>query len=94
VLPFAPIETHSPPAVLHLSHRYENEIGCFPAHDPGSAVSTEPFVVVPRTTGSEVFTGTPTTTPVGLDAAVFEPSAFIAVTRTRSLKPTSARTSL
>jgi hypothetical protein len=94
VLPFALSVAHSPPAVLHRSQRYENEMGCFPVHDPGLAVTTEPFVIVPCTTGSDVFTGTPTTTPVGLDAAVFEPSAFIAVTRTRSLEPTSARASL
>jgi hypothetical protein len=92
-LPFAPIATHAPPALSQRSHRNENEIGCFPVHDPGFAVTTEPFVIVPLTVGVDVFTGTPTTTAVGFDATVFEPSAFAAVTRTRSLKPTSARTS-
>jgi hypothetical protein len=37
-----------------------------------------------------VFTGGPTTTPVGFDAAVRDPSAFVAVTRTRMRDPTSA----
>jgi len=48
------------------------------------------LVIVPRTTGVDVFTGGPTTTAVGFDAAVREPSAFIAVTRTRIREPTSA----
>ena len=91
VWPFAPeIVTQLPPAVLHWSQRYEYEIGCLPVHDPGSAVTVEPTSIVPRTPGVEVFTGAPTTTAVGLDAAVREPSAFIAVTRTRIREPTSA----
>src|SRR5262245_42686565 len=94
VLPFAPpIAEQSPPPELQRSQRNENEIGCAPVHEPGSAVTTAPTVIVPRTVGVDVLTGGPTTTLVGFDATVFEPSAFIAVTRTRSLKPTSARTS-
>ena len=61
-----------------------------PVHVPGSAVTTWPTTIVPRPTGGDVFTGGPTTTPVGFDAAVREPSAFVAVTRTRIRKPTSA----
>ena len=46
--------------------------------------------MVPRTTGVDVLTGPPVTTFVAFDAAVREPSAFVAVTRTRILDPTSA----
>ena len=56
--------------------------------------STEPTVIVPRTIGVDVFTGgPPTTVGVAFEAAVREPSAFVAVTRTRIRKPTSAPTS-
>ena len=79
--------------MLHRSQRYEYEIGCTPVHDPGSAVTTEPTVIVPRTLGVDVFTGGPPTTAVGFEAAVREPSALVAVTRTRIRKPTSALTS-
>ena len=79
--------------MLHRSQRYEYEIGCTPVHVPGSAVTTEPTVIVPRTLGVDVFTGGPPTTAVGFEAAVREPSALVAVTRTRIRKPTSALTS-
>jgi hypothetical protein len=93
--PFAPpIEAQFPPSVLQRSQRYENEIGCVPAHSPGSAVTVEPTTIVPRTVGVEVFTGLPATTAVGFDATVREPSAFVAVTRTRIREPASAATSL
>ena len=49
--------------------------------------------VVPETSGIDVLTGCPTTVAVGSVAAVRKPSAFVAVTRMRIRKPTSARPS-
>jgi hypothetical protein len=89
--PVAPlIDRHAPPCALQRSHRYENVIGCEPLQEPGSAVRTDPTTALPRTAGSDVFTGPPVTTFVAFDAAVREPSAFVAVTRTLILDPTSA----
>jgi hypothetical protein len=84
------IDAQSPPAELQRSQRYENEIGCRPDQAPGSAVTTCPTSIVPRGHGGWVFTGGPTTTAVGFEATVCEPSAFVAVTRTLIRKPTSA----
>jgi hypothetical protein len=81
---------HSPPALLHRSQAYENEIGCRPVHVPGCAVTTAPTRAEPLTVGCAVFTGGPTTIAVGLEATVVAPSAFVAVTRTLSREPTSA----
>src|SRR6188472_3966945 len=65
-------------------------MGCRPLQLPACTVRTESTSGVPTTSGSDVFTGGPTTTAVGFEAATFEPSAFVAVTRTRMRKPTSA----
>jgi hypothetical protein len=65
-------------------------MGCLPIQVPGSAVTTDPVRNVPRNDGALVCTGGPTTVPVGFEAAVAEPSAFVAVTRARSRNPTSA----
>jgi hypothetical protein len=91
VRPFAPaIAAHSPPEVLQRSQPYENAMGCLPLQLPGWTVSTESTSELPWTSGIDVFTGGPTTTEVGFDAAVAAHSAFVAVTRTRRREPTSA----
>jgi hypothetical protein len=58
---------------------------------PGSAVIIWPTTIDPRGQGGAVFSGGPTTGEVGFDAATREPSAFVAVIRTRIRKPTSPR---
>ena len=85
---------HSPPAGLQRNQRYAYEIGEAPLQLPGSAETTWPTTIDPRGHGSAVFTGGPATGLVGFEAATREPSAFVAVTRTRILKPTSLRPSL
>jgi hypothetical protein len=62
---------------------------------PGVAVSVEPTTAVPETAGAACETGAAGTTvavrPLCADA---EPPAFVAVTTTRSAKPTSAAPSV
>src|SRR5262245_15694228 len=86
------IDEQLPPAELQLRHWYVNEIGCVPDHVPGSAVCVAPATGEPEMVGGLTTRGRadPWTTAVGLETAVSEPSPFEAVTRTRSLIPTSA----
>ena len=62
-----------------------------PVHVPGFAVSASPTTVVPVIVGGAVFGGPAcvVTAAVALDTAAVWPSAFVAVTLTRSRKPTS-----
>ena len=68
---------------------YENVIGLRPLQAPCCTLSVESTSGVPTTSGSDVLTGPPATTAVGFEAATREPSAFVAVTRTRMRNPTS-----
>ena len=64
-------------------------------HVPGSAVSASPTTVVPLIVGGAVFVGPAAwavTACVAFETAAFVPSAFPAVTRIRSRKPTSPAT--
>jgi len=63
-----------------------------PFQAPVEAVRVWPISAVPVIVGRVVFAGTSTawTTAVGADAAVAEPTAFCAVTLTRSVEPASA----
>jgi hypothetical protein len=68
-------------------------IGVVPVQVPVDAVRTEPTSVVPLMEGGVVFRGgcaVAPTTAVGSEAAVLEPPSLEAVTRKRSVKPTSA----
>ena len=78
--------------MLHVRHWYVNVIGCVPDHVPGFAVSVAPSVGEPEIVGGSTTRGPaePWTIAVGFDAAESEPSAFVAVTRTRMRMPTSA----
>ena len=81
-----------PPPLLQVRHWYVNVIGCVPDHVPGFAVCVAPSVGEPEIVGWSTTRGLaePWTIPVGFDAAESEPSAFVAVTRTRIRIPTSA----
>ena len=82
------------PAVSHRSQRKVNVIGCWPFHVPGVTWSVWPCAAVPDRVGACTLTGLPAsgarTSAVAFEATVFEPSAFDAVTRTRSRWSTSA----
>jgi hypothetical protein len=69
-----------------------NVIGCVPDHVPGSAVCVAPSIGDPEIVGGTTLRGLaePWTTAVAFDTAESEPSAFVAVTRTRIRIPTSA----
>jgi hypothetical protein len=56
--------------------------------------TVDPSTGDPEMRGSAVFTGAvwAVTTAVGADGTVSEPSEFVAVSTTRSVKPTSAAT--
>jgi len=86
------IDEQLPPLALQVRHWYVNEIGWVPDHVPGSAVWVAPTIGDPEIVGGWTFRGLadPWTTAVGLDTALSEPSAFVAVTRTRIRTPTSA----
>jgi hypothetical protein len=62
-----------------------------PVQVPGFAVSVDPTVAVPLIVGGAVFGGPAcaTTIAVAFDTAFVWPSLFTAVTRERSVKPTS-----
>jgi len=84
-----------PPVRSQRRQTYVNAIGCAPTQTPAFAVSVCPTCGVPEIVGGLVFRGAPAawvdlTTFVGSDVAVADPSAFVAVTRTRIRWPTSA----
>jgi len=82
------------PTGSQRTHWNENVIGWTPDHVPGSPWSVEPGLGVPVIDGAlAAFGGFPVaavTVAVGFDATVAEPSALLAVTRTRRRFPTSA----
>ncbi len=81
------------PALSQRCHEKSKLIGCAPVQSPRSAVSVEFCCVAPERLGSRVATGAcplADTVPVGLDVADPLPFAFVAVTTTRSVWPTSA----
>jgi hypothetical protein len=64
-------------------------IGCVPLHVPDPAVSVCPCWAVPDTVGDEATAGGASTARVGREVARPEPAAFLAVTVTRRVVPTS-----
>ena len=82
----------APPELGQRVHWYSYEVGD-PVQVPFEADNVDPTTGEPVIWGSAVFTGATRvasfTAVVGLDATVFAPSAFDAVTRTRSRLPTS-----
>ena len=88
------IEAQFCPAESQRSHWYENVIGCAPVHVPVVAIAARPCTGADETDGSTLLTGAPVAPPdemssVAFEAAVADPAAFVAVTRTRKRKPTS-----
>src|SRR6188472_4366078 len=82
------------PPVSQRSQRNVYVMGCWPFQVPGLACSVWPCAAVPDRVGACTLTGLPAsgarTSPLAFEATVFEPSAFDAVTRTRSRWSTSA----
>ena len=74
-----------PPSVPQRTHWYAYEIGVTPLQEPEDALSVLPLTGDPLIVGSVVLFGAAasTTTDVASESAVPEPSAFVAVTRTR-----------
>src|SRR5690348_2213629 len=95
VLPVAPPTSKQTVASRsQRCHWYAYDVGVF-VHVPGSAVSCWPTAVSPVMVGRVWFRGAPLvgpTTAVCADRAFAAPSAFTAVTRTRSVCPRSAAT--
>jgi hypothetical protein len=81
------------PAPSQRSQRNVNVIGWRPFHVPGATCRVWPCAGVPLSVGAATFTGRPAsgcrTRAVAFDVAACEPSAFVAVTRTRSRWSTS-----
>src|SRR6476659_2960210 len=80
----------------HRCHWYENDVG-LPLHVPSFPISSSPTRASPVTVGREVFVrgvafeGTPS---VGSERACTQPSALLAMTRTRIVCPRSTWPSL
>ena len=77
------------PLLSQRLHAYVNATGAAPTQVPFAAVRVEPSVVVPEIVGTAVLDGAPIS-GVAADAAWAVPSAFDAVTVTRTLLPLSA----
>ena len=90
VVRFDPTARQWLPPVSQRFHSYENEVGS-PFHEPFVVLSTLSTFRVPETTGAAVFSGAApfAIRPVGPDTALAEPSELVAVTATRSRRPTS-----
>jgi hypothetical protein len=85
-----------PPVASQRRQWYEYVCGSAPAHEPLLAVRLCPTCGVPAIVGGAVFRGAPaagaaSTIALAFDVDAAEPSAFVAVTRTRRRQPTSAR---
>jgi hypothetical protein len=82
---------HDPPSEAQRCQLKEKRIGCPPRQDPLEAESAVPARASPEIVGADVFTGerVPTTGSVPADIADARPATFVAVTRTRSTRPTS-----
>src|SRR6266542_5063263 len=81
------------PLPSHTSHWYWNVIGDAPVQVPGLAVSVLPLEASPLIVGADVAAGTfgfgVVIFAVGWLVAELEPSTLLAITRTRSVLPTS-----
>jgi len=99
VVPVAPTTSvQTTASMLQRCHWYPNDVG-LPLQEPGEARSSSPTRAVPVMVGADVFFGaavdvTGATVLVCADCAEAEPSAFVAVTRTRIVWPASAPTSV
>ena len=84
------MSAHAAPVASQRDQRYANVIP-LPVHVPGFAVSASPTTVGPddRRRCRVRRTGLRRDAAVALEVAVVWPSAFVAVTLTRSRKPTS-----
>src|SRR3954452_21636235 len=81
----------SPQPGLQRCHWYANEVGLF-VQEPGETVNVWPCCAVPAIVGTAVFAGGAgggCTVPVAAESALAEPCAFVAVTRTFTVAPTS-----
>ena len=78
------------PTASHRSHWNANDGEGEPVHAPAEAVSVEPRIAVPAIEGRPVFDGNVAMSAVAADVALAVPAALVAVTRTRSVPPTSA----
>jgi hypothetical protein len=89
-----PIDEQAPPVLSQRCHAYSYFDGLF-VHVPFVPVSVAFSCGVPEIVGGAVFAGLPaaTTTAVAADWEVFEPSELLAVTRNRSVWPSSAAVS-
>src|SRR4051794_25422286 len=83
------------PAASQRSQPYVRATVPVPVHEPAVTLRSRPSCAVPVIAGRVVLCGgTPATTPVSAESANALPCAFDAVTRTLSLCPTSAPTSV
>jgi hypothetical protein len=83
--------TQFAPPELQRAHWYPYVSGVEPVQVPGLAVSVCPCCAVPVIAGGLWFAGaTPLTTADCADDALVEPPAFVPVTTTRNVLPTSA----
>jgi hypothetical protein len=85
------MSVHAAPDASHRDQRYAKVIP-LPVHVPGFAVNASPTTVEPEIVGGTVFggpTGAVTAAVAFETAGAPTPSAFDAVTLTRSRKPTS-----
>src|SRR6266508_4813794 len=79
------------PAPSQRSQRYAKRVGPF-VHEPPLAINVCPSRAMPEITGGTVLAGNGprgATTAVAAEVAVFPPKAFLALTSTRIVEPTS-----
>jgi hypothetical protein len=90
----AEVSSQVPPVTEQRRHLYEKRIGVLPVHVPFAAASRPPATGDPATVGGTVLCGpgawSAVTGRVAADVASAEPSRFVAVSFTRSERPTSA----
>ena len=67
-------------------------IGAEPSQLPRLPVSVSPTCAVPDTDGNSVFDGATVTTALAAELALTVPATLLALTRRRSVDPTSAST--
>ena len=81
---------HAEPDPSQRCHAYAYDVG-EPLQVPVVALSTRPSCAVPDTTGADTLTGAAAgiTVAVATEDALADPPAFDAVTKTRTVEPTS-----
>src|ERR687884_2385544 len=85
---------HPLPVDAQRRHWYAKVIVGVPVHVPTDALSVWPSTAVPEITGGDVFAGgAGVATTVAAELELAEPAAFVAVTATRNVEPTSPDTS-